>query len=216
MRKIVIAGVISLILLSGFLSYGLYCIRYRSLSQYNILPQREIEKYLKETYGITFSVLASDFYRKEAYYIWEYQYIDAAGMRFVMYYVHPYESMEGYVHLAFQEPVQTDIVDTYLEQKMKVDYEDVLYWKNGMLNEYIYFDIGDFSKLEEVTGRIVDVLYYSFQYLNRPSDNAINFTIYWKGDYKGYLSMDEIMYSYKDKEREELYTYVYNKLQRMR
>lgn len=193
-----------------------FFIRHYTNSKYNIVPREAVQQYLDETYNMNYEFLEENFRFEKGFYIWEFICQDDEGYRFTTAYYYD-EEEEG--------PVTPDNVhvahirDGFLRAKLKDEFQYAVKWKKGsyMDQEFMVFDIYDESDLEQTAEVMTDVLEFSLTYIQcvYKKHSPVYCSVYYKDSYKGVISLDSEIYSYKYEERDELYRLIYSKLEKM-
>ena len=193
-----------------------FFIRHYTNSKYNVIPRKAVRQYLDETYNMNYEFIEENFRFEKGYYIWEFICQDDEGYRFTLAYYYDKEEegpvTEDKVHI-------THIKDAFLTAKLKDEFQDAVKWKKVpyMDRDFLIFEIYDESDLEQAAEIMTDIFDFSLAYIQRVYEkhSPVHCSIYYMDSYKGVISLDSEIYSYKDEERDELYRFVYSKLEKM-
>lgn len=193
-----------------------FYIRHYTNSKYNVIPRKAVQQYLDETYNMNYEFLEENFRFEKGFYIWEFICQDDEEYRFTMAYYYD-EEEEG--------PVTADkahiahIKDGFLTAKLKDKFQDAVKWKKVSYKEreFLIFEIYDESDLEQAAEIMTDIFEFSLTYMQRvyKKNSPVCCSIYYMDSYKGVISLDSEIYSYKYEERDELFQFVYTKLEKM-
>ncbi len=206
---------VKLLILIGII---VYYFRYLSFTKYNVRPLKECNRYLSETYYGNFKGEIVDFYKHNGYYIWKLKYIDETGMEVNVFYRHPLEVSEGGLYLFFDNN-SGKVRDYFWQKKLQEVYREV-YPLSQYAEESDYlslikfsFQVEEVSDIEEISDIITTTLIYTKENVKKLSQDVIGYYV-MNDDEKSIYSLfiDEEIQRLLEKERTEIFQYIYDEI----
>lgn len=201
------------------ISMVVYYFRYLSFTKYNVHPLKECNKYLRETYYGNFKGVIVDFYKHNGYYIWKLKYIDELGMEFNEFYQHPLEISEGGLYLFYDNNRKVSgVYDYYWQKELQEVYKEDLQLKQYVDNTDLSlikfsFKIEKISDIEEISDIISTTLIYTKENVRKLSYNIIGYSVINEYNAIIYsLFIDEEIQRLLEKERDEIFHYIYDEI----
>lgn len=221
MRKSNKRIVTSLFFFVGALGCVIYFYKNLSFSIYNTRPGKIIEEYFKNTYQEEITLLSSEFYREKDDYIWKYKCKDHNNLEFYVYYEHPYETSGNGMYLFFDKSIQEiGVYDYYWQAKLQEKYGELFELQEFMRNpdkegplllkySFVATSEEDVYKLSDI---ITTLFEYTFENVNQPSKDVFACNIKYQNDSIITLGITDAIYDYVGQEREEIFQYIYNRI----
>lgn len=201
---------------------GVRFVRYHSFTKYNIWPAQTIKAYLEKTYGGSYTLNTTNFYRGGPYHVWEFQYKDEDGLLFYEYYQAAYDGPNGLELYLNHRRGELDIIDLYWQAKLNHVFEkdfslssysaDCDFRMNNTSVKYS-FDIEKKEDIDKFADIISNIYGYTYLHVKEPTSKILGCGITYQGKTVCEISVLNEEYDDGNFEKEEFEKYVKNTIE---
>lgn len=214
MKNIKVVWVIFLIIIGI-----VYFFRNLSFTKFNTYPRRISNEFLEKTYGKKFTLIDTNFYKDNGYYIWKMQYKDENDMAFNEYFFHPMEGSEGFFYIFFdRDYAEYGFRDYYWQAKVQNKFSNTLALEKfkteiGYAMPMYQFNLLNEDDIREVANIIAISLDYTLKNIVQLPDHAIGaYDIKYMEKRICLIRIDSEMKELAGKDYEETFQYIYNEI----